>query len=118
MMSRTSKTLLESDRTMKAYLGEQISNAPLSGNIAVVNNKIGKPDTITVSGIVATDKVKVYSAATGGVVLGTVTVATSQNMATISITQLGTTSGSVYVSVTSVGKLESARTAQTYTAEI
>ncbi|WP_054750382.1 hypothetical protein, partial [Ruminiclostridium josui] len=49
--------------------------------------------------------------------LGTATVATGKTEATVSITQLGTEAGKVYVTVTSAGKLESTRTEVSYAAE-
>jgi hypothetical protein len=85
--------------------------------ITVTNNSLGTSDTIAVTGLSAGDAVTAYSAATGGTTLGTATVATGATSATVSIDQLGITAGTVYVSVTKSGKVESARTAKTYLAE-
>jgi hypothetical protein len=93
------------------------STAPLASDITVTNNPAPTPDTVTVTGLNASDVIKVYDSATGGNLLGTATVVTGQTFATVSVGNLGTGAGQVYVSVTSTGKTESTRTAAPYGAE-
>lgn len=116
-VSVTSKGKTESKRTEAEYVSEQTSNQPYVGYIKVVNNSTGTADTVTVSGLTAGDIVNVYSAENGGSLLGTATVPDAGTKATVSIAQLSTTSGSVYVTVTSDGKYESERTKADYTAQ-
>ena len=107
----------ESDRT-KAYFTEETKTyAPLAENVAIVNNKAGTSDVIKVTGLQAQDLVKVYNAAANGSLLGTAYVANGYTEATIRISQLGTLAGSIYISVTSTGSLESDRTMVDYKAE-
>ncbi len=113
----TSTNALESSCTQVTYSVEATSTAPSSSNIIVTNNVTGTADTVYVSGLTSGDIETVYTKATQGTVLGTATVASSASTATVSITQLGTVSGSVYVTVTSTGKAESARTEADYDAE-
>jgi len=92
------------------------STAPLATNITVTNS-VGAADSILISGLTAGDIVKVYTAATDGTVLGTVTAAAGGNTAAVSNLNLGAAAGNVYVSVTSTGKTESNRTAKAFNAE-
>ncbi|WP_337104023.1 IMP dehydrogenase, partial [Paenibacillus sp. YIM B09110] len=108
----------ESTRTAKTYLTEPVSVAPAVANIAVANNKAGVDDTITVTNLIEGDVVNVYSAATAGTLLGTATVEEGETTATVSLAQLGVAKGSVYVSVKSVDKLVSTRTAAAYDTEL
>ncbi|MEH6937381.1 fibronectin type III domain-containing protein [Bacillus sp. JJ664] len=108
---------LESARLSKAYLTEPTTTAPTASSISVVNNKVGIDDIVVITGLVEGDVVTVYSAATGGTVLGSSTVGAGETTKTFNITQLGTGSGNVYATIKKDGKLESARTAQTYTSE-
>jgi len=110
----TGKT--ESTRTAVGFAAEGQSDVLNSGDITIVNNS-GSSDIITVTGVTTDDVVNVYSAATNGTTLGTATVASGDSQANISISQLGTGAGSVYVTVTRSGKTESSRTNATYTAE-
>ena len=113
----TSISMNESSRTLASYEQELKSNVPIANNITVTNNS-RMPDTIDVTGLVETDVVKVYSAASGGTLLGSATVAIAKTNATISTTLIGSTAGTIYVTVSSVGKQESVRTAKTYSAEV
>jgi hypothetical protein len=109
---------LPSVRLKKDYTAEPISTAPKADSITVTNNKSGTNDTVAVTGLAAGDIVKVYSVATKGTMLGSVTA--SSGTATVSIAQIATSAtsvGSVYVSVTSTAKLESTRTSKTYSSE-
>lgn len=116
-VSVTSKGKTESKRTEAEYVSEQTTNEPFSGYISVNNNPTGTSDTVTVSNQSGGDIINVYSAAAGGSLLGSATVASGSTEGTVVIPQLGTASGSVYVSVTSAGKAESDRTKADYVAE-
>lgn len=116
-VSTTSTNKLESLRTAKAYIVEPTTGTPTTSNITVTNNKVSVSDTVVVTGLVPTDVVKVYSAATGGTAIGTATVATGETTATVTIAQIGAAAGKVYVSTTSTGKVESARIAVSYASE-
>lgn len=116
-VSITSKGKTESKRTEAEYVSEQTTNEPYAGFITVVNNITGTSDTVTVSGLTAGDIINVYSAEAGGSLLGSATVASGSTQGTVTISQLGTAAGSVYVSVTSAGKAESRRTKADYLAE-
>ncbi len=107
---------IESARTRVDYVSEQTTNMPYEGNVKVVNNN-GSNDTITVTGLAAGDLVKVYNASAGGSLLGNAVVAAGATQAAITVSQLGTASGSIYISVTNTGKTESARTKVDYTSE-
>lgn len=114
-VTTTGKT--ESERTEKKYSAEGVSEAPAKGNITIINNS-GMADTITITGLELNSVVKVYNAATGGRVLASTTAESNTLVTTINILQLGTGSGSVFVSVTSPGKRESSnRTEVEYEAE-
>jgi hypothetical protein len=115
-ISVTEPGKMESARTRTDYVSEQTTNAPYEGNVKIVNNA-GSPDAITVTGLSTGDLVKVYDASAGGNLLGNATAASGSVQATVTVTQLGTSSGSVYISVTSPGKTESARTKVDYIAE-
>ncbi|WP_459481359.1 beta strand repeat-containing protein [Clostridium saccharoperbutylacetonicum] len=94
-----------------------LSTAPLASDITVTNNIAGTDDTIAVANVPAGATVKAYDAS--GNLLGTVTNGgSSAATQTIYVTQLGTGSGSVYVTITEIGKAESTpRTQKAYTAE-
>ncbi|OGO83370.1 MAG: hypothetical protein A2Y18_03285 [Clostridiales bacterium GWD2_32_19] len=117
-ISITSPNKLESTRTAKPYTSEPISTEPVSGSITVTNNISGTNDTVEVTGLDETDVVKVYSVLSGGGVIGTATVGAGETSVNIAITQLGTGAKSVFVSVTSTGKMESKRTSKAYDSEI
>ncbi|MBU3159049.1 hypothetical protein KPL37_04660 [Clostridium frigoris] len=111
------KTFLESNRTSVTYAAEAKSTPINLSNITVTNNAVGTADTVVVRNLVIGDVVKVYSSATAGLVIGTATVTLVGDL-TVSITQLGAISGSIYVSVTSEKLLESNKTKEiTYASE-
>ncbi|QGQ98363.1 hypothetical protein EHS13_27500 [Paenibacillus psychroresistens] len=95
---------------------EQVKSAfPEASSITVANNRV-TADYVQVSGLTAKDVVKVYSA--GAELLGTSDpVINGQTAAEVTIAQLGISAGSVWVSVTSDGKAESAKTAKNYLVE-
>ncbi|MCB2308790.1 hypothetical protein LGL08_19820 [Clostridium estertheticum] len=112
----TSKTLLESDRTKAIAYAAEAKSTPLDQpQIVVTNNAVGTPDTVVVQNLYIGDIVKVYSAAIGGVLIGTST-ATASGL-TVSIPQIGAAGGTLYVSVIRKTFLESNKTAVTYAAE-
>ncbi|AEY64583.1 hypothetical protein [Clostridium sp. BNL1100] len=112
----TSAGKKESTRVEKAYEAEAVTDAVAADAVTVTNNA-GKADTVVVAGLVAGDIVKVYKDGTVTTALGTATVATGKTEAVVSITQLGTEAGKVFVTVTSAGKLESTRTEVAYAEE-
>jgi hypothetical protein len=93
-------------------------NPPTINNIDIVNNLAPTADTVTVKALKAGNVIKVYDAPKGGNLLGqSPPVASGDTFATVTIAQLGTGAGQVYVSITINGNLESDRTAKTYEAE-
>jgi hypothetical protein len=108
-VSVANKGELESDRVKADYGAEPKSATIDTGSITITNNA-GIPDTIRINYLSIGDLVKVYDAARGGNLLGSATVPNSKTEVTITITQLGKAAGSVYISVTSKGMLESDRT--------
>ncbi len=103
----------ESTRIAASYTSDQ-STAPSASTI-IVTNRYGLADTVVITGLVKDDVITVYSAATGDTVLGTIT-ATAKTM-TISIEQLGSIAGKIYVTKTSTNKRESVRTVKAYALE-
>lgn len=99
-----------------SFSAEPISQAPSAGNITVVNNA-NINDSIKVTNLTPGDIVKVYSNNTTTTELGSATVASGSTEAAVSVSQIGSSSGSVYITVTSIGKLESTRTQKVYSAE-
>lgn len=85
-------------------LNKPISAGLKASQVKAANNK-GKADTVTVSGIGKTDVFSVYDAK--GNVLGT----SSKGAASLSVKQLGTKAGTIYVTRTQDGMLESTKTA-------
>ncbi|WP_212758651.1 hypothetical protein, partial [Paenibacillus sinopodophylli] len=116
-VSVTKLNKLESARTSKTYISEPVSAVLAANTISVVNNKAGVQDKVTVTGLTTGDVVNVYKAATGGTAIGTATVAADATSAIVTIDQLGTATGLVYVSVKNADKLESARTSKAYDSE-
>ncbi|WML33742.1 hypothetical protein [Clostridium sp. OS1-26] len=114
-VSVKSPGLLESTRTEASFSAEGQSDIVQPSNVTITNNT-GKPDTVYVTGLTQGDKVNVYSASTGGKLLGSA-VASSDSSATVSIGQLGTAAGSIYISITTPGMLESSRKKASYSAE-
>ena len=114
-VTKTSAGKRESPKTIKPYFAEPVSSTPLSTNITIINNPEGTQDTITINGIATGDIIKVYNQ-----YLATIPFcgATSTGASiTTSVYQLGKRGGIIYITVTSPGKLESARIAKTFSAE-
>jgi hypothetical protein len=113
----TSTGKLESPRVQVSYAAEVKSTALDVSVIATTNNTTGTSDTVKVTGLTAGDIIKVYKDGTTTTSLGSAAVAAVAAGATVTITQLGITSGSAYVTVTNKGDLESDRTKSDYIAE-
>lgn len=107
----------ESKKIKADYIAEQTSPALYSGNIRIVNNPVGTSDVITINNLSGSDVIKVYDAANGGNLIGTATVPSNGTQTTITITQLSSSAGSVYITVTNLGKTESSRTKIDYISE-
>lgn len=95
----------------------ETTKAPSTSNITVTNNYVGIDDIIDVTGLVQGDIVNVYSASSGGELIGSATVAEGQTSVTITKPQLGISWGYIYVSAKSVNKYESSRTKRQYYSE-
>lgn len=116
----TKNYLLNSEiATFLVTVSQTISTAPTVEQIVVRNNPTGMNDTVTVQNLHGGDIVKVYADAATQTVLGTATLPEVQSTGsvTVDIPQLGTTAGTIYVSVTSLGMMESSRTSIEYGAE-
>ena len=104
----------ESAKVGRTYEGEPKTTALVSSMITVTNNaKIA--DTVVVNGLTAGEIIRVYDTATSSPELGSSVSAGS--MATVSIGQLGSSAGSIYVTVEDPNKWESARVGRTYAGE-
>jgi trimeric autotransporter adhesin len=106
----------ESVRTKVDYTAEQSSIPIFIGNVSITNNK-GAADVVVISNLTANDVVKIYDAEKGGVLISLGKVPYNATQTTISITQLGVNGGSVYISITSVGKNESSRIKMDFVSE-
>jgi len=106
---------LESVTTKVAYIGEPKSTAPEIGNIRTTNNIEGTLDKVTVNVLATSDEVKVYADLAGKILLGKGT--NTSGTVVINITQLGQVAGSVYVTATTTGMLESVPTKVAYSGE-
>lgn len=74
--------------------------------VTIINNK-GKKDQIKIKGINKKDKIKIYSSSKNGKQLAS--QASNSTSITISINQLGTKSGKIYITNTRTGMSESGR---------
>jgi hypothetical protein len=108
----TQPGLTESKRVAVSFAGEQ-TNALKASQVKITNNK-NKNDTIAVSSIKKGDVVKVYNADGKQLAKSEAAKGTSTS---ITIKQLGTKKGTVYLTVTSSGMKESHKTAVSYSAE-
>ncbi|MFD0681751.1 MULTISPECIES: hypothetical protein [unclassified Paenibacillus] len=93
------------------------SAPPSPGMIRVENRLAGTQDVVTVTGLSAGDIVKVYADAGASSPLGSATVSSGSTGASVTIGQLGTAAGHVYVTVTQPPFSESRRTIKLYSAE-
>ena len=104
-ISVTKTGLLESSRVGVSYKAEP--SAPLKASQLKIKNNKGKSDTITVKSIKKGDTIKVYNKASGGKLL--VSKKSAGTSTTLSVKQLGKKVGTVYISVTKSGLLESSK---------
>ncbi|MEQ8173446.1 MAG: hypothetical protein ABRQ26_00130 [Syntrophomonadaceae bacterium] len=112
----TSTGKCESNGTLKAFSEEIDSPAPAADDVTVTNNA-GLPDTVKVNYLDPGDTVKVYATTTATRVWGQATVAKDADSVTINFGQLGGAGGTIYVSLSKSGMLESDRTAKVFAAE-
>ena len=114
----TSKGKTESDRLEIIFNAENttVTEAPLAEDIIVINNGI-IADAVSVQNLTPGDIVKIYKDSELSEILGTATVESGKTDVTMSIAQLDTGAGTVYVKVISQGKTESTVVAKTYVAE-
>ncbi|PWK10219.1 immunoglobulin-like domain-containing protein [Tumebacillus permanentifrigoris] len=103
-------------KTFTVIVLQQQQTALNPSQISVFNHPNGTPDSVQVTNVQAGDVIKVYSAATGGVLLGQTTATGST--AVVTIAELGSAAGTVYVTITSSGLLESNRVAKVYASDI
>ena len=100
--------MLESEGTEKSYVPQVESEPPNVDNILFINNT--GTDLAIVYGLTPGDIIKVYQDAISTTPLGTATVAAKTNPGVvITIKQLGESGGTVYLTRTATGKLESKR---------
>lgn len=95
--------------------GETQTHAPSLSNISIVNNR-STEDTLTIKNVALNSTIRIYSSATDDRVIKSAT--TDNTTATIPGLDLGTESGSIWVSVQNPGKTESTRTKVDYASEI
>lgn len=112
----TNKNRAESQRTAVSYLAEQSTLPLFIGQVTITNN-IDVSDIIQVKELSPYDTIRIYSLASGGDLLGSGSVGSSQNSVSISVKQLGENAGKVYITITSYGKTESTRLCVDYTSE-
>lgn len=108
----------DSVRTAKSYSPENKSKNVTRKELVVTNNCTGVSDTVSVTNVVSGSVIRVYPAATGSTTLVSGTVAAGQTSITLSISQLGIASGTVYVSIQEPGKNEGSRVARKYLVEL
>lgn len=107
----------EGKRVAVKYDSEKVTK-PVSKSLVKITNNAGTTnDTISVSGLVAGDVVKVYSSEKSTTVIATATVASDAKSATIKTNQLKTSGGVLFISVTNVNKTESKKVAVNYISE-
>ncbi|MBC7765929.1 MAG: bacterial Ig-like domain-containing protein [Hyphomonadaceae bacterium] len=106
----------ESASVAKAFSAEAVDTTLAGSAITVTNNCTGAFDKIVVDGAVG-DVVKAYTAAAGGTPIAVAKVLTGDTKATMYVSQLGVLAGNVYVSSSSTGKNERARTEKAFDAE-
>ena len=111
----TSSGELESTKAEKTYAAEAKSS---SATDITISNNTGKADVILVKGLLSSDRVSIYLTDTITTPLGSSVVPNGSTSMALSVSQLGVDAGSIYVSVKSTGKMESARTMADYIAEL
>ncbi|MEC1182113.1 Ig-like domain-containing protein [Bacillus altitudinis] len=112
LVTRSTDKMLESGKQAVSFKGEPTS--ALKGNqINIVNNK-KKNDVITVSQLAKQDLVKIYNQS--GKLIGQSTVSKGK-VVKVTIKQLGTKGGKIYVTVTGKDMSESSKTVKSFKAE-
>ncbi|UPO90512.1 pre-peptidase C-terminal domain-containing protein [Niallia sp. Man26] len=112
----TSPTMKESSKKEISFAAEKISETLKSSQVSIKNNK-GKNDTVTVNGLQAGNIVKVYDSK-GKLISTSKAVEKGKTSTSVSIKQLGTKKGSVQVTVTMPGKLESSKLSKSFSGEV
>lgn len=106
----------ESARTPKQYDPEPTTDAPSPENISVMNN-YGMADVVIVSGLAASDKVKLFNSPTATAALAAVTADEASETIELPAGKLSANGGKLYVSVESANKNESPRSVKVYESE-
>ncbi|MDQ1911859.1 hypothetical protein RAC89_15755 [Paenibacillus sp. GD4] len=107
----------ESRRTEKGFKGEPLTEAPSLSSIEVTNAIAGMADTVKVSGLQPGDVLRAYSSDTVSTPLASATAAAGATHALLSVPQLGTANGYIYVTLTRPPYQESRRIAKGYKSE-
>ena len=115
-VTRTSKGKRESEAVEKEVAAEERTKEVNEGDVTVENNKTGKKDTITVTGLSAGTVVKVYETEESTKAIATATAREGKDTA-LSVTQLGDEEGSIFVTLTEVNKQESTKVEKGFEAE-
>ncbi|WP_342493210.1 hypothetical protein [Bacillus sp. FSL W7-1346] len=115
--SKVTITLLSGNRqvSLPAVTVKKIVTSPLAASQVKVTNNKGKNDTVTIKGIKKQSVIKIFKQASGGTAIAQQT-ASSSNM-TISVKQLGQTSGTLYISMKEPGLKEGNRVPIRYQGE-
>ncbi|MCL2081094.1 MAG: hypothetical protein FWH16_03235 [Oscillospiraceae bacterium] len=118
-LTRRDPGFAESSRTEFTYTAQEISVFDTENLDVYIVNNVGAADTITVSGGIRDgDVIKAYASLTTGTVLGQATCGAQDYSVTITIGQLGKDEGTVFLTITNRGKLESERKPHAYQGEL
>ncbi|MCM3138390.1 MULTISPECIES: Ig-like domain-containing protein [Bacillus] len=115
--SKVTITLLSGNRkvALPAVTVKKVVTSPLAASQVKVTNNKGKNDTVTIKGIKKQSVIKVFKQASGGKAIAQ-QAASSSNL-TISLKQLGQTSGTLYISIKEPGLKEGNRVPIRYQGE-
>ncbi|MBC7765506.1 MAG: hypothetical protein H7Y41_03390 [Hyphomonadaceae bacterium] len=113
----TNKGKLESERVVKAFSAETATTAISKDKVFVTNNAVGMKDTVKATDLLEGDTITVYMDDTTEKALGKATVAKGKTEAIVSITQIGATEGSIYVTVANKSTPASSRVKVDYITE-
>lgn len=114
-LTRKDTDCSESNPIEISYSGQiQTAFSDISLESVVIVNNSGSASTITVSGLESGDVIKAYSSSTTNSTLATATCGTYDDTVTLSTSSLDRTGGTVYLTRTEPGYLESTRHAVTY----
>ncbi|NHN33107.1 hypothetical protein [Paenibacillus agricola] len=106
----------ESARVIKAFAAELATDAPNRSAIQI-HNTVGTADTITFTGLLSGDTVKVYTDDASAVSIGSAVVEAGASSAIVEVALPGIGFGIIYMTITDPQEVESARTAKIYPAE-